>query len=127
VNRNALPENGEPGPQITGLTPVIRALKWEPGPVKRPRWRRNAQGTALCLFNSTYYTNRVHHVAHCIFLLLRLGDMGRDVRLDHMTLNHKHERHCIDLIVQSEHSPFAHNVQDVGHVLSGSYGQVHCF
>ncbi|PMD48878.1 hypothetical protein L207DRAFT_575527 [Hyaloscypha variabilis F] len=72
-------------------------------------------------FNSTYYTNRVHHVAHCIFLLLRLGDMRRDVRLDHMTLNPKHQRHCIDLIlVESEHSPFAHTVQDVGHVLSGS-------
>ena len=71
-------------------------------------------------FNATYYTNRVHHVAHCIFLLLRLGEIGGG-RLDHMTLNPKHQRHCINLILrETEHSPFAHTVQDVGHVLSGS-------
>lgn len=41
---------GNPAPKIQRLTPVIRAFKWGPGPVKRPRWRRNAQGTALRLF-----------------------------------------------------------------------------
>jgi hypothetical protein len=70
-------------------------------------------------FNSTYHTNRVHHVAHCLFMFLRLGD--RDSRIDGMTLSSRHQIHCINLILREmEYSPRANIVKDPGHIKPGT-------
>jgi hypothetical protein len=70
-------------------------------------------------FNTTYHTNRVHHVAHCLFMFLRLGD--RDSRVDAMTLSPRHQLHCINLILREmEYSPRADIVKDPGHIKPGT-------
>jgi hypothetical protein len=70
-------------------------------------------------FNSTYHTNRVHHVAHCLFMFLRLGD--RDSRLDGMTLSSRHQTHCVNLILREmEYSPRANIVKDPGRIKPGT-------
>jgi hypothetical protein len=70
-------------------------------------------------FNTTYHTNRVHHVAHCLFMFLRLGD--RESRLDGMTLSSRHQMHCINLILREmEYSPRANIVKDPGHIKAGT-------
>jgi hypothetical protein len=70
-------------------------------------------------FNSTYHTNRIHHVAHCLFMFLRLGD--RDSPLDGMTLSSRHQTHCVNLILREmEYSPRANIIKDPGRIKPGT-------
>lgn len=77
-------------------------------------------------FNTTYYSNRVHHVAHCLYMFLRLGD--RDSPVDKMTLDSHHQKHCVALILKEmEYSPRANVVKDPGHVKPGTCWYVYTF
>ncbi len=70
-------------------------------------------------FNTTYHSNRVHHVAHCLYMFLRLGDKGTP--LDGMTLDPHHQKHCVSLILREmEYSPRANIVKDPGHIKPGT-------
>ncbi|KUJ09435.1 uncharacterized protein LY89DRAFT_287906 [Mollisia scopiformis] len=70
-------------------------------------------------FNTTYHSNRVHHVAHCLYMFLRLGD--KDSPLDGMTLDPHHQKHCVSLILREmEYSPRANIVKDPGHIKPGT-------
>jgi hypothetical protein len=70
-------------------------------------------------FNTTYHSNRVHHVAHCLYMFLRLGDKYSPV--DGMTLDEHHQKHCISLILREmEYSPRANVVKDPGHIKPGT-------
>ena len=74
-----------------------------------------------------YYTTEAEHMAHCAFMLLRMADALQNDRkggtrgVDDMTMDFKHSRHCVMMLLNASlSSPTRETINSFGKVQLGS-------